>query len=152
MQLRLRTKLTLIMTGLVLLVVAVLSGVFVAQLLEQVLQQTDKRTHEIAHQVFVQAARALNDAAEEGRRPLSNDPPDIRDYVRQAFEQSENLQTELKAAKLDAPAISIFERRRHVVFMHQQAPVRRRDILALHAGDRWQRQSRLLVKLAQRID
>src|SRR2546423_249281 len=105
MQLRLRTKLTLIMTGLVLLVVAVLSGVFVAQLLEQVLQQTDKRTHEIAHQVFVQAARALNDAAEEGRRPLSNDPPDIRDYVRQAFEQSENLQTELKAAKLDAPAI-----------------------------------------------
>ena len=35
MQLRLRTKLTLVMTGLVLLVVAVLSGVFAAQLLER---------------------------------------------------------------------------------------------------------------------
>src|SRR5258706_399130 len=63
MQLRLRTKLTLIMTSLVLLVVAVLSVVFVAQLLGQVLEQTDKRTHEIAHQGFVQAARALKDAA-----------------------------------------------------------------------------------------
>src|SRR5436853_185667 len=52
MQLRLRTKLTLIMTGLVLLVVAVLSAVFVAQLFEQVLQQTDKRAQEIAAQVF----------------------------------------------------------------------------------------------------
>jgi PAS domain S-box-containing protein len=105
MQLRLRTKLTLIMTGLVLLVVAVLSVVFVAQLLDQVLQQTDKRTHEIAHQVFVQAARALKDAAEEGQRPLSNEPQDVRDYVRQAFQSSDNLQAELKTAKLDAPAI-----------------------------------------------
>jgi hypothetical protein len=43
MQLRLRTKLTLVMTGLVLLVVIVISGVFVAQLLEQVLQQTHIR-------------------------------------------------------------------------------------------------------------
>jgi PAS domain S-box-containing protein len=105
MQLRLRTKLTLIMTGLVLLVVAVLSVVFVAQLLDQVLQQTDKRTHEIAHQVFVQAARALKDAAEEGQRPLSNEPQDVRDYVRRAFQSSDNLQAELKTAKLDAPAI-----------------------------------------------
>jgi len=105
MQLRLRTKLTLIMTGLVLLVVAALSVVFVAQLLDQVLQLTDKRTHEIAHQVFVQAARALKDAAEEGQRPLSNEPQDVRDYVRRAFQSSENLQAELKTAKLDAPAI-----------------------------------------------
>ena len=40
MQLRLRTKLTLVMTGLVLLVAAVLSGVFAAQLLDQMLQAT----------------------------------------------------------------------------------------------------------------
>ena len=105
MQLRLRTKLTLIMTSLVLLVVAVLSVVFVAQLLGQVLEQTDKRTHEIAHQVFVQAARALTDAKKEGERPLSNEPQDVRDYVRRAFQSSENLQAELKTAKLDAPAI-----------------------------------------------
>ena len=43
MQLRLRTKLTLVMTGLVLLVVAVLSGVFLAQLLQVSSRTTDKR-------------------------------------------------------------------------------------------------------------
>jgi PAS domain S-box-containing protein len=104
MQLRLRTKLTLVMTGLVLLVVAVLSGVFVAQLLEQVLQETDKRAHEIAHQVFEQAQRALTDAAEQGVRPASNDTQDIHDYVRHAFEINESLHAQLRAAK-DTPAV-----------------------------------------------
>ena len=99
MQLRLRTKLTLVMTGLVLLVVIVISGVFVAQLLEQVLQQTDKRAHEIAHQVFDQAHRALTDAANEGLRPISNSPEDIHEYVWQAFKIDEGLRAQLKAAK-----------------------------------------------------
>ena len=105
MQLRLRTKLTLIMTGLVLLVVAVLSAVFVAQLFEQVLQQTDKRTLEIAHEVFEQAKRALAEAAERGLRPASNDASDINDYVQKAFGMSEGLNAQLKAAKLDPPSI-----------------------------------------------
>jgi signal transduction histidine kinase len=105
MQLRLRTKLTLIMTGLVLLVVAVLSAVFVAQLFEQVLQQTDKRTVEIATQVFEQAKRALLEAAARGLRPASNDPNDINEYVQKAFRMSEGLRAQLKAAKVDTPAI-----------------------------------------------
>jgi len=105
MQLRLRTKLTLIMTGLVLLVVAVLSAVFVAQLFEQVLQQTDKRTVEIASQVFEQARRALSEAAARGMRPASNDPNDINEYVQKAFRMSEGLRAQLKAAKVDTPAI-----------------------------------------------
>ncbi len=46
MQLRLRTKLTLVMTGLVLLVVAAVSGVYFAQLLQQVLDQSEKRADE----------------------------------------------------------------------------------------------------------
>ncbi|HEV3374099.1 MAG TPA: ATP-binding protein [Candidatus Acidoferrum sp.] len=104
MQLRLRTKLTLVMTGLVVLVVAVLSGVFVGQLLEQVLQETDKRAHEIAQQVFQQAQRALTDAADQGLRPASNEPQDIHDYVRRAFEINESLRAQLKAAK-DTPSI-----------------------------------------------
>src|SRR4029077_7483226 len=104
MQLRLRTKLTLVMTGLLLLVVVVLSGVFVAQLLEQVLQQTDKRAHEVAHQVFEQAQRALTDAANEGLRPISNSPEDIHEYVWQAFRIDEGLHAQLKAAK-DIPSI-----------------------------------------------
>jgi PAS domain S-box-containing protein len=105
MQLRLRTKLTLIMTGLVLLVVAVLSAVFVGQLFEQVLQQTDKRTLEIANQVFEQAKRALAEVAERGLRPASNDPNDINDYVQEAFRMSAGLRAQLTAAKVDTPSI-----------------------------------------------
>jgi PAS domain S-box-containing protein len=99
MQLRLRTKLTLVMTGLVLLVVAVLSVVFVGQLVDQALLEIDKRTTDVAQQVFEQAQRALTDAAESGLRPKSNDPQDIHDYVRRAFEMSDNLQAQLKATK-----------------------------------------------------
>src|SRR6266849_188424 len=105
MQLRLRTKLTLIMTGLVLRVVEVLSAVFVAQLFEQVLQQTDKRTLEIANPVLEQAKRALAEAAERGLRPASNDAADINDYVEKGFRMREGLNAQLKAAKLDTPSI-----------------------------------------------
>src|ERR1043166_5041257 len=105
MQLRLRTKLTLIMTGLVLLVVAVLSAVFVAQLFEQVLQQTDKRAQEIAAQVFDEAKRALAEAASRGLRPASNDPNDVDAYVERAFNSSEGMRAQLKTAKVDTPSI-----------------------------------------------
>ena len=105
MQLRLRTKLTLIMTGLVLLVVAVLSAVFVAQLFEQVLQQTDKRAQEIATQVFEEAKRALAEAAGRGLRPASNDPGDVDAYVEKAFNNSEGMRAQLKTAKVDTPSI-----------------------------------------------
>src|SRR5438034_410696 len=47
MRLRLRTKFTLVMTSLVLFVVAVLSYVFAAQLLEQLIQETDKRAADL---------------------------------------------------------------------------------------------------------
>src|SRR2546423_562234 len=105
MQLRLRTKLTLIMTGLVLLVVAVLSGVFVAQLLEQVLQETDKRVREIGLQVFEQAKRAVLAEADPGLRPKCNEPQDIYDYVERAFRTNEGLRSQLKTAKVDTPSI-----------------------------------------------
>src|SRR5437762_6323910 len=98
MQLRLRTKLTLVMTGLVLLVVAVLSGVFFWQLLEQVLRETTKRTVDLSSDLFVQVDRALADASKHGWRPESNSAEDIRDYVRYALQASEGLQAQLKAA------------------------------------------------------
>lgn len=62
MQLRLRTKFTLVMTSLVLLVVAVLSGVFAAQLLDQMIRETDKRGRDLSEQVFTQAKYALTEA------------------------------------------------------------------------------------------
>jgi PAS domain S-box-containing protein len=101
MQLRLRTKFTLVMTSLVLLVVAVLSGVFAAQLLDQMIRETDKRGRDLSEQVFTQAKYALTEAKQQGLRPDSDSPKDIHDYVRHAFEISEGLRTQLRAAKLN---------------------------------------------------
>ncbi len=99
MQLRLRTKFTLVMTGLALLVAAVLSGVFAAQLLDQLLQATNKRADDLANQVFLQAKHALLEAGQRGLRPASDVPQEIHDFVRHAFEINEGLRTQLKAAK-----------------------------------------------------
>jgi PAS domain S-box-containing protein len=101
MQLRLRTKLTLVMTALVLLVAAVLSGVFAAQLLDQLLQATSKRADDLAGLVFSQAHQALIEAAQQGLRPASDTPAEIHDYVRHAFEINEGLRTQLKSAKVN---------------------------------------------------
>ena len=99
MQLRLRTKFTLVMTSLVLLVVAVLSVVFAAQLLDQLIEETDKRASDLSKQVFNQVENALAEAKQMGLRPDSDAPKDIHDYVRHAFEISEGLQTQFKGAK-----------------------------------------------------
>ena len=99
MQLRLRTKFTLVMTSLVLFVVVVLSAVFAAQLLDQLLQDTYTRANDLAKQVFTQAKQALPEAAQKGYRPASDAPEEIHDYVRHAFEISEGLHTQLVAAK-----------------------------------------------------
>jgi len=104
MQLRLRTKFTLVMTCLVLLVVAVLSGVFAAQILQQLLQATNTRTQDLANEIFWQAKNALTEAAQEGLRPGSDAPEEIHDYVRHAFEISDSLHSQLKAAT-DNPLI-----------------------------------------------
>lgn len=99
MQLRLRTKFTLVMTSLVLFVVAVLSVVFAAQLLDQLIEETDKRAKDLSMQVFLQAQNAMTEAKQSNLRPESDSPRDIHDYVRRAFEISEGLQTQFKAAK-----------------------------------------------------
>ena len=99
MRLRLRTKFTLVMTSLVLFVVAVLSCVFAAQLLEQLIQETDDRAADLSEQVFLQAKHALIEAAQLGLRPDSYAPEEIHDYVRHAFEISLGLRTQFVAAK-----------------------------------------------------
>jgi PAS domain S-box-containing protein len=107
MQLRLRTKLTLVMTGLVLLVVASVCIVLVAQLLDQVLRQTDKRAQEIASQVFAAAHRAVLNAPNGGIRPESTSPKDVHDYVRRVFESDEVLRAQLSAAKSTFPIYEV---------------------------------------------
>src|SRR5215470_9898469 len=97
MQLRLRTKLTLVMMGLVFLVVVVLSGVYFARLTSQVIQETNNRANELTQQVFAQAKRSLADAKQTGMQAASDSPEDRRDYVRQAFERNEGLAQEMQA-------------------------------------------------------
>ena len=63
MQLGLRTKLTLIMTGLVLFTVTALSLIFLEQLLQRVLFETDQRANDLARGVFDSAGHALEDEA-----------------------------------------------------------------------------------------
>jgi PAS domain S-box-containing protein len=98
MQLRLRTKLTLVMTGLVLLVVAAVSFVYFAQLLQEVLDQSERRAAEIAASTFGQVNGALQEAKAQGWRPESNALEDIRDYVAYALAASPGLQAQLQAA------------------------------------------------------
>src|SRR5580692_1318328 len=97
MQLRLRTKLTLVMSGLVLLVVAAVSGVYFALVLQQVLDQSERKATEIAKSTFYQVAEAVDEAKAQGWRPESNAPEDIRDYVAYALGASQGLQTQLQA-------------------------------------------------------
>ena len=98
MQLRLRTKLTLVMTGLVLLVVAAVSSVYFAQLLQQVLDQSERRAAEIASNTFDLVSVAVQEAKAQGWRPESTAPEDIRDYVAYALGASQGLQAQLQAA------------------------------------------------------
>jgi PAS domain S-box-containing protein len=105
MQLRLRTKLTLVMTGLVLAVVAVVSAVFVARLVMQVMRTANDRARFVAEQVFLQSQHALTNAAEQGSRPATGSPDDIYDYVRHAFEVDRGLNSLLDAAVDYSPSI-----------------------------------------------
>src|SRR5205807_8693396 len=91
MQLRLRTKLTLVMTGLVFLVGVVLSGVYFARLTGQVIQETYNRANELTQQVFAQGRRARADAKQSGMQAASDTPEDRRDDVRQSIERDEGL-------------------------------------------------------------
>jgi len=104
MQLGLRAKLTMVMTGLVLLSALVLSGVFLELLLQQVLHDTDRRANEVAREVFDSARHALQDAKVKGMRPASDDPAETHDYVKRAFEISEGLSSRLESAT-DSPSI-----------------------------------------------
>src|ERR1700740_207276 len=104
MRLGVRPKLTMIMSGLVLLSTAVLSLVFSELLLQQVLHDTDKRGNELAREVFDSARHALEDAKAQGLRPASDDEQGIHEYVSKAFEMSDGL-----ASRLQSDSSSIYE-------------------------------------------
>jgi PAS domain S-box-containing protein len=105
MRLRLRTKLTLVMTGLVLAMVAVVSAVFVARLATQVVRAANDRARFVAQETFLQARHALAQAASQGLRPATDNPDDTHEYVRRALEVDPGLSALLDAAVGYSPSI-----------------------------------------------
>jgi signal transduction histidine kinase len=91
MQLRLKTKITLIMAFLMLAVVGVNSTLYVMTLTRQVIRQADNRASLVTQQVFFQAQNALADAANSGQTPASNSPEDLRAYVQKALDENAAL-------------------------------------------------------------
>ncbi len=85
MTLSLKNKFTLATASLVLVVVALISGLYVARLTRQVITQANDRSQFVLQQVFVAAQNALRDAAESGAAPASSSPQDVRDYVQQTL-------------------------------------------------------------------
>jgi PAS domain S-box-containing protein len=91
MSLSLKNKFTLATASLVLVVVALISGLYVAQLTRQVITQANDRSQFVLQQVFVAAQEALRDAADRGAAPASSDPDDVHDYVQQTLDKSPGL-------------------------------------------------------------
>src|SRR5271167_774711 len=158
MQLGLRTKLTLVMTGLVLLTVTVLSLVFLEQLLQQVLDETDQRGHELVRDVYDSAGHALEDAKLRGFLPSSGEVQDTHDYVRKAFETSDFLAARLQSATY-APWVyefSIADRDGEVLVSSDPArvgkTVLRRPPFAQLVQSPFVRQVRLLAEKAQEFE
>jgi PAS domain S-box-containing protein len=105
MQLRLRTKLTLVITGLVLVVVAALSLAFVAQITVETLEQANEQAVFVTRQVFAQTRQALRDAPEQDVRPKSQSAGDLRDYVQRALEVHSGLHAQIQSVLAYSPNI-----------------------------------------------
>src|SRR5579872_4746058 len=86
MNVRLQTKITVLITLLVLAVVGVSSWLYVATLTNQVIHQADARAGEISHQVLSLAEKELMDAPSRGLVLASNTPEALHAYAREALQ------------------------------------------------------------------
>jgi PAS domain S-box-containing protein len=91
MRLSLKTKSTLAMSLLVLVVVTALSMLYIGRLTQETLRLADDRAAFVAQQIFGACGNALNEADERGQAPASENPTDLYDYVRQSFDESNTL-------------------------------------------------------------
>jgi signal transduction histidine kinase len=105
MQLRLNTKITLIMALLVLAVVGVNSTLYVVTLTRQVIRQANERAQLVTRHVFFQTQNALSDSAREGKTPASDSPGDLRLYVQNSLDDSDSLKASIDAEVGYSPLI-----------------------------------------------
>ncbi|MGC1934058.1 MAG: hypothetical protein WA681_03495, partial [Candidatus Acidiferrales bacterium] len=105
MPLSLKNKFTLATSSLVLVVVALISGLYVARLTRQVITQANDRSQFVLQQVFVSAQDALREAADRGDAPVSANPQDVHDYIQQTLERSPGLSTLVESDMSFSPTI-----------------------------------------------
>jgi PAS domain S-box-containing protein len=105
MRLSLKTKFTLATSLLVLAVVTLVSGLYLARLMQQTLRQANDNAAFVALQVYDACEKALKEAAERGEGPVSLEVTDMRDYVRQAFDNSSTLNSLIESDVGISPTI-----------------------------------------------
>jgi signal transduction histidine kinase len=105
MRLSLKTKFTLATSVLVLAVVTLVSGLYLARLTRQALRQRDDLARFVAQQAFLACQKGLSDAAERGESPASQSPDDVRRYVRRTFDNSSTLNSLMESAVGYSPTI-----------------------------------------------
>jgi len=105
MRLSLKTKLTLAFSLLVLAVMAVVSSLYLGQLMRQTLRQASDTANFVAQQVYGACGGALKEATERGEAPASLEPADLRAYVRKAFDNSSTLNSLIESDVGISPTI-----------------------------------------------
>ncbi len=105
MRLSLKTKFTLATSLLVLAVVALVSGLYLARLMRQTLRQSSDNANFVAQQVLEACSEAVKQAAERGDAPASPAPGDVRAYVREAFDDSTTLNSLIESDVGISPTI-----------------------------------------------
>jgi signal transduction histidine kinase len=101
---RLKTKLVLAITGLVFLVVTVLSWLFLEQLLAQRISQSYVANDMVAHQVLYYTQLAVNNGL-SGKQIDPNDPKALRAAVAQALQHDQGLNEQLSAVNRYSPTV-----------------------------------------------
>ena len=105
MRLSLKTKFTLASSLLVLAVVGVVSGLYLARLTRQTLRQASDNASFVAQQVYDACGNALKEAAERGAAPATADPADLRAYVRTSFDNSSTLNSLIESDVSISPTL-----------------------------------------------
>jgi signal transduction histidine kinase len=101
---RLKTKLVLAITGLVFLVVTVLSWLFLEQLLAQRISQSYTANDMVAHQILYSTQLAVTTGL-SGRQIDPNDPTALRTAVSDVLQHDDGLNTLLSSVNRYAPTV-----------------------------------------------
>jgi PAS domain S-box-containing protein len=105
MRLSLKTKSTLAILFLVLVVVSTLSGLYMGRLTGEIVGTANQSAGFVTDQILRACAIAVNEAVERGDAPASRDPADVREFVRRAFDNSSTLNSLIESDLRFSPTI-----------------------------------------------